>query len=128
MGVKNSLRVDKSKFTRDRDTNNITRIAVSGGFSVEDLNDANMADNDFAVGLAGQPFTIPAGSFKPGKNKFSCSKIVLSGNEIASAAFDFNKCTFTLTIKNTNFTADPGSTELDIDFASFNGSDEVSLP
>jgi hypothetical protein len=128
MGIANSLRIDKSKFTRDRSTDNITSIAVSGGFSVEDVNDSNMADNDFTVGLAGQTFTIPAGSFKNNKGKFSCLKITLSGSEIAAATFDFNKCTWTLTIKNTNFVAASGSTELDIDFASFSGSDEVSLP
>jgi peptidoglycan-N-acetylglucosamine deacetylase len=129
MGVKDSLRVDKSKFTRDRNTGNVTQIAVSGGFSIEDLNDANMVDNDFVVGLAGQTFTIPLGSFKPGKNKFSCSRIVLlPGGEIAAAAFDFSKCTFTLTIKNTNFTAASGTTDLDIDFAGFSGNASVSLP
>ena len=49
-------------------------------------------------------------------------------NGIASATFDFNKCTFTLTIKNTSFTATAGPTELDIDFAGFSGSDWVTLP
>jgi hypothetical protein len=128
MGVKDSLRIDKSKFTRDRNTDNVTQIAISGGFSVEDLNDANMVDADFVVGLAGQTFTIPLGSFKPGKNKFSCSRIVLlPGGEIAAAAFDFSKCAFTLTIKNTNFAADHSSAELDIDFAGFSGDASVSL-
>jgi peptidoglycan/xylan/chitin deacetylase (PgdA/CDA1 family) len=129
MGIKDSLRVDKSKFARDRNTGNVTQIAVSGGFSVEDLNDANMADNDFTVGLAGQTFTIPAGSFKPGKNKFSCSKIVLlPDGEIAAATFDTNKCTFTLTIKNTNFAAGAGATDFGLEFGDFSETAKVSLP
>jgi hypothetical protein len=125
MGVKDSLRVDKSKFTKK--SGSITQFAVSGGFSVGNLSDANMADNNSVVELAGQTFTIPEGNFKAGKNKFTCSKVNIS-NGIASATFDFNKCTFTLTIKSTSFPAASGPTELDIDFASFSGSDEVTLP
>jgi hypothetical protein len=58
MGVKNSLRVDKSRFTRDKKTNQITQVAVSGGFSVEDLNDANLVTNPFDVTVGSQTFTI----------------------------------------------------------------------
>jgi hypothetical protein len=129
MGVKNSLRVDKSKFTRDRITDNIIRIAASGGFSVADLNDANMAVSGLDVNLAGQIFTIPADSFKVNKkwNKFTCSRANITDG-LASATFNFSTCTFTLTIKNANFTADAGDTNFRVDFDSFTGSDEVSLP
>jgi hypothetical protein len=128
MGVKNSLRVDKSKFTRNKTSHNITQFTVSGGFSVGNLNDANMADNDFPV-WSSQTFTIPAGSFKANKsgNKFTCSNVSITGG-VASAAFDFNKCTFTLTLKNTNFAESSGDKYFEIDFASFSGSDEVTLP
>jgi hypothetical protein len=130
MGVKNSLRADKWKFTRDRHTDNITRAAVSGGFSVGDLGDANMATHSFSVTVGPQTFTVPAVKFKANKkgDKFTCSKVILSGGEIAYATFDFSKCTFTLTIKNTNLAADAGETDFLVDFASFSGSDEVSLP
>jgi Peptidase C10 family/Spi protease inhibitor/Carboxypeptidase regulatory-like domain len=132
IGVKNSLRVDKSKFTRNKTTSRIIQLAISGGFSVGNLGDANMADNNSVVELAGQTFTIPKGSFKPGKNKFTCSKVNLYDGVtiigIATATFDFNKCTFTLTIKSTDFPAAAGPTEFDIDFASFSGSDVVTLP
>jgi The GLUG motif len=132
IGVKNSLRVDKSKFTRNKTTSRITQLAISGGFSVGNLGDANMADNNSVVELAGQTFTIPKGNFKAGKNKFTCSKVNLYDGAtligIATATFDFNKCTFTLTIKSTDFPAAAGPTEFDIDFASFSGSDVVTLP
>ncbi|MGA2679455.1 MAG: C10 family peptidase [Sedimentisphaerales bacterium] len=132
MGVKNSLRVDKPKFTRNQNTSHITQFTVSGGFSVGNLGDANMADNNSVVELAGQTFTIPKGNFKAGKNKFTCSKVKLYDGAtligIASATFDFNKCTFTLTIKKTNFPAPAGTTNFDISFASFSGSDWVTLP
>ncbi len=133
MDVKNSLRVDKSKFTKKLSV--ITQLSVSGGFSVGDLGDANMADTNSVAELAGQTFTIPKGNFKANKkgDKFTCSKVKLYDDSfnligIASATFNFSKCTFTLTIKNTNFPADAGDTDFGITFASFIGSDEVKLP
>jgi hypothetical protein len=130
MGVEDSLRVDgKPKFTKKSGV--ITQVAVSGGFSVENLNDANMATHSFSVTVGSQTFTIPEGNFKAGKNKFTCSKVKLYDSStligIVSATFDFNKCTFTLTIKNTKITAS-GKTVFGIDFASFSGRDAVTLP
>jgi hypothetical protein len=133
MGVKNSLRVDKPKFTKK--SGFITQLAVSGGFSVGNRGDANMADTNSVVELAGQTFTIPKGNFKANKkgDKFTCSKVKLYDDSfnligIASATFDFSKCTFTLTIKNTNFAAGAGTMDFLVDFASFSGIDEVTLP
>jgi hypothetical protein len=127
MDARNSLRVDKSKFTRNKKTSNITQVAVSGGFSDENINDASLLTNPLNITVGSQIFTIPAGKFKNTKGKFTCSKVDTSKG-IAAATFDFNKCTFTLTIKNTNFAAAAGTTEFDIGFASFSGSDEVTLP
>ncbi|MGA2069869.1 MAG: GLUG motif-containing protein [Sedimentisphaerales bacterium] len=128
MDVKNSLRVDKSKFTKKLGV--ITQLSVSGGFSVENLNDANMATHSFDVNVGSQTFTIPIGKFKANTkgDKFSCSKVTLSGGEIAYATFNFSKCTFTLTIKNTNFAPGAGTADFRVDFASFSGIDEVTLP
>ncbi len=133
MGVKDSLRVDKSKLTRNKNTKNITQLAVSGGFSVADLNDANLVTNPLDVNIGSQTFTIPAHNFKNAKGKFTCSKVKLYDSSdnltgIAAATFDFNKCTFTLTIKKTNFAATTGTTDFGIAFGGFSGSDEVTLP
>jgi hypothetical protein len=125
MGVKNSLRVDKPKFTKKSGV--ITQVAVSGGFSDKDVNDANMLTNPLDINIGSQTFTIPASNFKnTKKGKFTCSNVDTS-NGIASATFDFNKCTFTLTIKNTNFTAAAGDKDFGIAFASFSESDLVTL-
>ncbi len=129
MGVKDSLRVDgKPKFTKKSGVTAITQVSVSGGFSVGNLSDANMATHLFYVTVGSQTFTVPIGKFKYTKGKFTCSKVTLSGGEIATATFDFNKCTFTLTIKNTSFTTDAGETVFGIDFASYSGRDVVTLP
>jgi hypothetical protein len=128
MGVKNSLRVDKSKFTRDRKTGYITQVSVSGGFSVVDINDANLVTNLLDVNVGSQTFTIQAGNFKNTRGKFACSKVTLSGGEIAAATFDTKKCTFTLTIKNTNFAAASGAAVFNMEFGDFNEGEEVLLP
>jgi predicted secreted protein len=127
MGVKNSLLVYKPKFTRDKNTSQITQVAVSGGFSDENVNDMGLLTNPLNITVGSQTFTIPSGNFKnTTRGKFTCSKVDTS-NGIAAVTFDFNKCTFTLTIKNTNFPA-AGTTNFDIAFASFSGSDVVTLP
>jgi len=128
MGVKDSLRVDgKPKFTKK--SGSITQLTVSGWFSDKNVNDVNLLTNPLNSTLGPQTFTIPAHSFKnPTKGKFTCSKVTLSGGETAVAIFDFNKCTFTLTIKNTSFTAAAGTADFCITFASFSECAPVALP
>ncbi|MCJ7791275.1 MAG: hypothetical protein MUP49_02515, partial [Dehalococcoidia bacterium] len=72
MGVKDSLRVDSYKVTQGKKPNS-DQLSVKGGFAVEDSN-VNLVDEEFVVTLGEQTFTLPAGSFKAGKNKFTCSK------------------------------------------------------
>jgi hypothetical protein len=126
MGVKNSLRVDKPKFTKKSGV--ITQVAISGGFSDKNVNDANLLTNPLDITVGSQTFTIPAGNFEAGKSKFTCSKVNVTQGGIASATFDFNKCTFTLTIKNTNFTAAAGTAIFKMEFGDFSEGAEVSLP
>ena len=128
MGVKNSLRVDKSKFTRNRSTGNITQVAVSGGFSAISIDDANLITNQLDITVGSQTFTVPIGKFKNTKGKFTCSKVSLSGGEIAAATFDFNKCTFILTIKGTKITDPKGDADFKMVFGGFNKDATVSLP
>jgi hypothetical protein len=127
MGIKNSLRVDKSKFTRNKITDNITQLVISGGFAVKDINDANLVTNDFNINIDSQIFTVPAGKFKFSKGKFTCSKVDTSKG-IAAATFDFNRCTFTMTIKNTNLEADAGPADFKMEFGDFSEGADISLP
>jgi hypothetical protein len=128
MGVKNSLQVDKSKLTRSKKTNKITQVAVSGMFSAESIDDANLVTNPLDITVDSNTFTIPAGKFKNTKGKFACSKVKLAGGEIAAATFDFNKCTFTLTIKNTDFAVAAGSLPFSMKFGGFSEGAQISLP
>jgi hypothetical protein len=128
MGVRNSLRVDqlKVKYSYKKDSDSFT---VKGGFAVQDV-DMNMAANPFCASLGKQFFTIPANKFKLTNSRYSCSNVKLQGIAgIASAIFDFNKCTFTLTIKNTTIDANPGdSAKFSLDCAGFIEFDDVKIP
>jgi hypothetical protein len=124
MGVKNSLRVDRYKVNRGKKPNT-DQLSVKGGFSVADTG-VNLAGVDFVVGLAGQTWTIPAGSFTEKNGVFTCKNVKLSG--IANAGFNLNTCVFTLTIKNTKITAGPGAANFSVEFADFNESVPIVLP
>jgi hypothetical protein len=77
---------------------------------------------------SGQTFTIPSGSFKAGKNKFTCSKANVTEGGIVSATFNFTTCSFTITIKNTEIVADAGAADLSVEFADFDESTQIVLP
>jgi len=130
MGVKNSLRVDKSKFTRDHKTGNITQAVIKGGFSVENINNVNLTTNTFDVTVGSQTFTIPKGKFIANKkgDRFSCARILLPDGEVAAATFDFNKCTFALTIKGMKITDAAGDADFKLEFGSFIEGADVLLP
>jgi hypothetical protein len=126
MGVKNSLRVDRYKVNRGKKPNT-GQLLVKGGFAVEDPN-VNLAAEEFVVTLGGQTFTLPAGSFKVGKGKFTCSKANVAEGGIASATFNFTTCSFTITIKNTTIEADAGTADLSVEFADFDECVPIVLP
>jgi hypothetical protein len=128
MGVKDSLQVDKIKVKYGSKTNSDV-LTVSGGFSAKDM-DVNMAGEDLFVTLGSQTFTIPANSFKPNKakTKFTCSNVELDSG-IAAATFDFNKCTFALTIKKVSVEANPYDiVTFTMQCADFSANTEVEIP
>jgi hypothetical protein len=126
MGVKDSLRTDKITVKRSTKPNS-DQLTARGGFAVADTT-VNMATVPFSVTLGSQTFTIPANSFKAGKNKFTCSNIVLSDGSIAAAKFNLNTCAFSLTIKNVGITAGQGNANLGLAFAGFNKVELVRIP
>jgi len=126
MGVKNSLRVDRYKVKRGTKPNT-DQLSVKGGFAVEDPN-VNLAAVDFVVGLAGQTWTIPAGSFTAKNGIFTCKNVVLLGGGIANARLNLNTCVFTMRIKNTTITAVPGAANFSVEFADFSESVPIVLP
>jgi hypothetical protein len=125
MGVKNSLRIDKIRVKHGTKLNS-DYLSVKGGFAVQDVN-VNMADVNFVAELQGQRFTIPAGKFKAGKGKFTCSKVKLNEGGVAAANFNFKTCTFTLAIKETEIMAVAGTADFKIKFGDFDEGVTVNL-
>jgi hypothetical protein len=127
-GVKNVLRVDKCTVKQAKKANT-DQLTVSGAFTVEDPNMsmANRISAGLVVTLGTQTFTVPVDKLKPGKGKFSCTKANAAPSGTVSATFDFNRCSFTLTIKNTAITA-AGNVDFGVQFTGFDESDEVTLP
>jgi hypothetical protein len=136
MGVKDVLRVDKPydkcqvKHGKDPNTDQLT---VKGALAVEeaDVNTANMITEDLVITLDSQQFTIPKGKLKAAKGKFTiCPKAYISDNEggIATGEFNFNLCSFTLTIKNTNIDPVSGTVDFGVSFKGFDQVDQVTLP
>ena len=126
MGIENSLRVDSIQPKRSTTTNK-SQLTVKGVFTAADAA-VDMATVPFSITLGSQTFTIPADSFKANKGKFTCSKVNVTEGGIAAATFDFNKGTFTLTIKNINIAADLGAANFSMDFGSFSADTTVTLP
>jgi hypothetical protein len=125
MGVKDSLRVDKIKVKRST-TPGGDKLTVNGGFAVADTA-VNMVSVPFSVTLGSQTFAVPANSFKAGKDKFACSKIVLSDGSVAAGNFNLGTSVFSLTIQKNTVTAGAGNVGLRLKFASFNEAQQVNI-
>ncbi|MGA2092290.1 MAG: BACON domain-containing carbohydrate-binding protein [Sedimentisphaerales bacterium] len=89
-----------------------------------------MVDEEFVVTLDSQTFTLPAGSFIAKTGQFTCKKIAPTETEggIASATFNFTKCSFTMTIKNTEIEAGSGTVDFCVAFAGYSQCVQVTLP
>jgi len=127
MGVKNVLRVDKCTVKQNNKKPNSDQLSVKGAFVVEDT-DVNMVNEEFVVTLDSQTFTLPAGSFKAGRGKFSCSKAHVTEGGTAAGEFNFNLCSFILTIKDANIPAISGAVDFGVAFADYNEVDQFTLP
>ena len=128
-GVKDVLRVDKCTVKQGL-IPNTDQLLVSGAFAVEDpgVSMASRISAGLVITLDTKTFTIPAG-LKAGTGKFSCTKaVVTEDGSIATAMFNFNTCSFTLTIKNTDIATGLGDVDFGVSFTGFDETDEVSLP
>jgi hypothetical protein len=105
------------------------QLTVRGAFAI-DNNDVNMVSQDLVITLGAQQFTIPKESLKAGKGKFTCSRARAPVNEggSADAAFNYNTCTFTLTIRKTNIDTISGKVDFGVKFAGFDEKIPVVLP
>jgi len=129
-GVKNVLRVDKCTVKQNNKPNK-DQLTASGAFAVENPDPcmANWTTENLVITLGAQQFTIPKSNLKTGKGKFSCSNVkVTDPNATAAATFNFNLCSFTLTIKDANIPPVSGDVNFGAAFAGYNEVEEVTLP
>jgi len=110
LGIKNTLRIDKCKVTKGKD-----KLSIKAAIAVENT-DVNLADVNVTIVLDSQTFTIPKGSFTAVSNKYISKNRLVNEGGLASGNFDANKCSFSLTIKETNIAASNGYMNLRIKF------------
>jgi len=123
-----TLIVSKAK-VKDSNVDLADSLAIIGEIAVEDINDSNLAGEEVVVTWDTDTFTVPAGSFKLIKdNKYKCSKISVAEGGFVTALVDLDKCKFKMVIKNATLTTTTGTLDFGISFASFNESDEVTIP
>jgi hypothetical protein len=130
MGVKDVLKVDKCTVKQNAKPNK-DQLTVSGAFAVKDT-DANMAvrtSEGLTITLDSQQVDIPANKLKAGRGTFTCSNAkIAGGNGTAAATFNFNLCSFTLTIKDANIPPISSAVDFGVKFADFNEVQQVTLP
>jgi len=132
-GVKNVLRVDKCTVKHGKKPASDI-LSARGAFAVEDT-DANMTDrisDDLVVTLDTQQFTIPANKLKAGRGYFTCSRADVNEGGIhagtAAATFNFNLCSFILTIKkDANIPPVSGDVDFSVSFTDFNEVDRITF-
>ena len=129
-GVKNVLRVDKCTVKQNNKPNK-DQLTAGGAFAVKNPDPcmANWITEGLVITLGSQQFDIHKNSLKAGKGMFSCSNVkVTDPNATAAATFNFNLCSFTLTIKNANIPPVSGDVDFGTAFADFDEVDQVTFP
>ncbi len=124
-----TLVVTKAK-VRDRSKPYADSLYVRGDVAVEDINDSepNLVDEDVVVTWGSQTFTIPAGGFtyKSG-NLYKCKNIPVAG-ALMSANINLDKCTFIINARYAELSATSGDVDFGLSFASFDETEEVTVP
>ena len=90
---------------------------------------ANWITEGLVITLGSQQFDIHKNSLKAGKGMFSCSKAKTTDpNATAAATFNFNLCSFILTIKDANIPVISGDVDFGAAFADYDEIEQVTFP
>lgn len=128
-GLADNLTIEKELF-KSGTAVGMDMLSVSGTFTLQ-AGDPGMPTQPLVIALGAQTFSVPASAFASKKTGvYTCTNVkdTVSGNAIISATLDFNKCTFTVLMKNSNILAD-GLTPFSLDVFGFplNGLAKVKL-
>ncbi len=125
---KDTLIVIKTKVANS-DIDLSDSFAIKGDIAAEDINDSNLVDEPVTIAWDADNFTIPAGSFEVVTgNKYKCSKIEVAEGGLVTAIIDLDKCKFKAVVKNATLTETSGDVDFGISFASFDETDQITLP
>jgi hypothetical protein len=131
MGVKDILRVDKCKVRSSK--NPLTdSLSVTGAITLKNTS-CNLTGEAVTLTFGSQTITIPANSFtkKGDANKYWCKNVNIyqGGTVIAvvNATFDFDKCSFIITVKKTVIESTSGTVNFEINFCEYDEMVEVDV-
>jgi hypothetical protein len=105
-------------------------LSVKGAIALADSS-VNLQTEQVALTLDTQTFTILPGRFQPRGNKgkkYHCRRVPLPEGGEAAVAFDFDRCTFSITIRKTTLDSTSGTVDFCIEFGDFSECVEVDLP
>jgi len=124
LGVSNCLRLGRSKFTSNQSGDSLT---ISGDIAVQDTS-VDLTATDVVISWANYQETIPAGLItrQGTANTFSYKAPKGTNSGVQSTRFDFEKCTFSLTLKNTAVQTGDLPAAFGVAFGSFNETVTVS--
>jgi hypothetical protein len=112
-------------------------LSVTGCIAVEnmdlDTNEPNLVTQDINIIWGSQTFMVPTGSFKaykPGR-WFKCSKVEADANVgdagKVTASIDFDKCKYTISVKEVNLVDTNGVVSFGLNFADYNEAVNVTM-
>lgn len=113
-GHTDALRLLKAGVSKKAD-----KLALKGEIALHEMSDPNTAAIDVTAVWGGKTFTFPIARKKPGKNLFVANKVLLNGNALLTASFDFDKGSYTIAIANTSSLANSGTVAFRLQLASF---------
>jgi len=131
MGVNDTLRVDKCKVISGKNPSTDS-LSVKGAITLKNTS-CNLTGEAVTLTFGSQNITIPANSFtkKGDANKYCCKNVNIyqGGTVIAvvNATFDFDKCSFIITVKKTMIDSTSGTVNFEIKFCEYDEMVEVDV-
>jgi hypothetical protein len=126
LGATDYLKTTKVKCKQGKE-NNVGNLTVQGAIAVEEIVD--LRTQGLTTHWGAQPYVLQGGDFTAkGTNKY-IGKVKPSGDDNSSATvtIDFNKCTFKVTLKNTDMTWQTSPVNFGLEFDSFNEQESVDF-
>ncbi len=126
LGDTDYLKTTKVKCKQGNE-NQVGKLAVQGVIAVEEIVD--LRTTGLTIHWGAQQYVLQGGDFTAKGTNTYVGKVKPSGGDNSSAAvtIDFNKCTFKVTLKNTDMTWQASPVNFGLEFDSFNEQENVEF-